>query len=86
MVQEYRTTNYRIKGKLCHFGKNEFFKHKLEDYYWKKIEEVNLEELKTKIVNLLKKEGFVFFNEIEYKYVTQFGKLADFAVNFHHIL
>lgn len=85
VVQEYRTTDHKIKGKLCHFGKEEFIRHNLTNYYWKKIDDINIEELKDKIVFILKKEGFVFFPKIDYKYITHFGNLTDFAVNFKYI-
>ncbi len=87
MVKEFRiTTRPRIKGKLCHFQKEDFIRHGLTNYYWQKIEDINIEELRDKMVNILKSEGFVFYDDVNYKYITHYGKLFEFAVNFKHIL
>lgn len=75
------------RGKFCYFQKENFYRHGLSAYYWKHITSIDQEELKDKMVEILKKEGFVFFeNEpVEYKAITKFGKLIEFAVNFRHI-
>lgn len=89
MVAEYNSYKSirSSRGKFCYFQKEDFYRHNLHPYYWKHISDINQEELRDKIVNILKKEGFVFFeNEpIEYKVITRFGKLIEFAVNFRHI-
>lgn len=86
MVQTFKTTKHRAKGKWCHFQKEDFVRHGLIDYYWKDIKEVDVMKLKETVVDILKKEGFVFFEIIDYKYITNFGKLKEFAVNYHHII
>lgn len=86
MVQEFKTTKHRVKGKWCHFQKEDFEKHGLLKYYWKSVGTFDPEEIRDIIVEILKKQGFVFFEVIDYKYITNFGKLKEFAVNFHHIL
>ena len=87
MVKEFRISDrFRMKGKLCHFQEKDFERHELTDYFKKKIEDIDTEELKDKIVNILKSEGFVFYDEINYKYFTYYGKLIEFAVNFKHII
>lgn len=87
MVKEFRITKKtRINGKLCHFQKEDFIRWELTNYFWQKIEDINLDELKNKIVNILKSEGFVFYDDISYKYITHYGRLFEFAVNFKHII
>lgn len=87
MVKEYKTTAHRAKGKWCHFEKEDFIKHGLLKYYWTPVGKFNPEELKDIIIGVLKKEGFVFFDGyVDYKYETYFGKLKEFAVNYHHII
>lgn len=86
MVTTVRSKLKRIPGKLCHFQKEDFFRHGLGEWYNKPEKEVNLEELKELIVNILKKEKFVFFEDIEYSAEFKTGKLKEFCVNFHHIL
>jgi uncharacterized protein YdcH (DUF465 family) len=85
MVKIYKTTIHRAKGKWCHFEKKDFERHGLLDYYWRRVEDIDVNELKEKIVDILKKEGFEFFDVIDTKYITHFGKLAEFAVNYWHI-
>lgn len=86
MVTTVRSKLKRIPGKLCYFQKEDFIRHKLMEYYKAPEESVDLEELKDKVVAILKKESFIFFDNIEYKAVFKTGKLVEFAVNFHHIL
>lgn len=86
MVEIVRSYSKRTKGKFCHFQKDDFYRHNLHKYYWVFKEEVNLEELKDKVVEILKKEGFVFYDTIEYKAKFKFNCLHEFAVQFHHII
>ena len=85
MVEIYKTTDGKVKGKWCHFQKEDFIRHGLSKYYWKPVGEFDPEEIKDVVVKILDKEGFVFYDKIEYKYNTYFGKLTEFAVNYFHI-
>ena len=86
MVEIVRSYNHRIKGKLNHFQKDDFFRLGLGDYYWQPKDKVNIEELKLKLIEVMKQEGFVFFDNIEYKAKFKFGCLYEFAIQYHHIL
>lgn len=42
-------------------------------------------QLKEHLIGVLKKQGFVFFDETLYRYRYHKGKLVEFGINFHHI-
>ena len=85
MVEIIRSYPKKVKGKFCHFQKDDFFRHNLGQYYWMNKDNIDLEELKGKIVPILKSDGFVFFDTIEYKAKFKFGCLVEFAVQYWHI-
>ena len=85
MVEIVRSYPKKVKGKFCHFQKDDFFRHNLGQYYWKNKDDIDLDELKGKIVPILKSEGFVFFDTIEYKAKFKFGCLVEFAIQYWHI-
>ena len=86
MVESNKDIKRKVKGKFCHFQKKEFIQHNLMDFYFKKIESINLEDLRDKIKGILEKEGFVFYEDsLEYKYRTYAEKLIEFAIQYHHI-
>lgn len=85
MVSGYKTSKGKTKGKWCHFEKEDFKRHGLEDYYWKQPDQTDIMTLKERVVDILESEGFVFFGEIEHQVITHFGKLHEFAVNYFHI-
>lgn len=86
MVEIVRSYTNKARGKFCHFLKDDFFRHNLGQYYWLPKDNIDLEELRTKIVDILKAEGFVFYDTIEYKAQFKFGCLSEFAVQYKHIL
>jgi len=85
MVEIYKTVDSKIKGKLCHFQKEDFVRHGLGEFFWKPVVSIDFELLKEKVKEILQKEGFVFYDTQEYKYVSHFGKLHEFAIQFWHI-
>ena len=87
MVETYRTTQTdKTKGKWCHFCKHDFTSHGLDWFYWEDINNINFDVLKDIVVDVLQKVRFVFFDDLEYQYVSKFGRLSEFSVYFHHIL
>lgn len=88
MVKIYKTNNSgknRLKGRWNEFHKEDFERHNLKEYFYKPIESIQLEQLYDKLIAIMKKENFAFYEEIEVKPFTKFGKLHEVWINFSHI-
>lgn len=62
------------------------FAPEAETLFKHKPTEAELLDLKQKMVDFLTKKGYVFFDKILYRYITnQHGYLKQFSVNYHFI-
>lgn len=89
MVEIYKVgdvgSRNKLKGKWNQFRKDEFIKYGLEEYFYKPIAELDLDSLYNKLIQIMQKEKFVFFEDVEIKPILKFGKLKEVWVNYWHI-